>query len=203
MRKIAYREIKLLSELKSPNVVHLIEVFLYQEKINLVFEFVQNNSLELIQSRPEGLNPLFVKKLMWQLLKSLEFLHTHNAIHRDIKPENLLISKNGALKLCDFGFARYLNNLNQEYTDYVSTRWYRAPELLVGDVNYSKPVDIWSVGCMLCELSNGKPIFPGDSDTEMIKIIIEVLGQNLTSKQKKALEINKYITENNKEIVYK
>jgi len=86
-------------------------------------------------------------------------------MHRDIKPENLLISVNGVVKLCDFGFARGVKqDKNFIYTDYVSTRWYRAPELLVGDASYSNTVDIWSIGCIFAEIFNGLPIFPGESD---------------------------------------
>lgn len=82
-------------------------------------------------------------------------------IHRDIKPENILISKNGALKICDFGFARTMS-VGGKYTDYVATRWYRGPELLVGDVEYGKGVDVWAVGCIFAEVSNGMPLFPGE-----------------------------------------
>ncbi len=86
-------------------------------------------------------------------------------MHRDIKPENLLISVNGVVKLCDFGFARGVKQeKNFIYTDYVSTRWYRAPELLVGDASYSNTVDIWSIGCIFAEIFNGLPLFPGESD---------------------------------------
>lgn len=86
-------------------------------------------------------------------------------MHRDLKPENLLLSKNGVIKLCDFGFARGTRtNARFEYTDYVSTRWYRAPELLVGDACYSYGVDVWALGCIFAEIYSGVPLFPGDSD---------------------------------------
>lgn len=83
---------------------------------------------------------------------------SHNVIHRDIKPENLLLSKNGVLKLCDFGFARALARPGSKNTDYVATRWYRAPELLVGDVDYGKAVDIWAAGSLFAEILNGHPL---------------------------------------------
>lgn len=104
--------------------------------------------LQDIDITPQGLPHERVRKLMYQMLKSVKYMHDHNYIHRDIKPENLLISKNGILKLCDFGFARELmkNLSGSVLTDYVSTRWYRAPELLVGDATYSRAVDIWSIG---------------------------------------------------------
>jgi cyclin-dependent kinase-like len=112
-------------------------------------------------------------------------LHSHDIVHRDVKPENLLVSSNGLLKVCDFGFARSLQkNSSAVYTDYVSTRWYRSPELLVGDANYSKPVDIWAIGCIYAEMLTGIPLFPGDSDIHTLKLIIDMLGeeQKLTEK---------------------
>lgn len=113
------------------------------------------------------------------MLRALEFLHSHDIIHRDVKPENLLIRSNGLLKVCDFGFARSLKqNASAVYTDYVSTRWYRSPELLVGDANYSKSVDIWAIGCIYAEMFNGMPLFPGDSDLHTLKLIMEMLGFN-------------------------
>ena len=127
------------------------------------------------------------------MLQALEFLHSHEIIHRDVKPENLLVSANGLLKVCDFGFARSLQPSETAlYTDYVSTRWYRSPELLVGDANYSKSVDIWAIGCIYAELYNGIPLFPGDSDIHTLKLILEMLGegQQLTAKQVDAFLTN-------------
>ncbi len=118
-----------------------------------------------------------MKNLIWQLLRALEFCHTHNVVHRDIKPENLLISANGVLKLCDFGFARTLAGPAGRYTDYVSTRWYRAPELLVGDQGYGKAVDIWAVGCLMAEIAHGLPLFPGESDLDQLSHIIWCFGK--------------------------
>jgi cyclin-dependent kinase-like len=87
-------------------------------------------------------------------------------IHRDIKPENLLINNKGILKLCDFGFARYLPQKGESLTDYVATRWYRAPELILGDQNYGKPTDLWAVACILGELMDGQPLFPGENEVD-------------------------------------
>lgn len=129
---------------------------------------------------------------MYQMLKSVKYMHDHNYIHRDIKPENLLISKNGILKLCDFGFARELmkNISGSVLTDYVSTRWYRAPELLVGDATYSRAVDIWSIGWIFAEIYNGLPLFPGESDIDTLHHILRALGNNMTGKQKKSFKKN-------------
>jgi len=101
-------------------------------------------------------------------------MHKKRIVHRDIKPENLLLSTSGMLKVCDFGFARELSAAkNFLYTDYVSTRWYRAPELLVGDAAYDETVDIWAVGCIVAELFNGQPLFPGESDLHTLQLILE------------------------------
>lgn len=112
------------------------------------------------------------------MLLALEFMHQSDLLHRDVKPENLLISSNGLLKVCDFGFARTtLKNASAIYTDYVSTRWYRSPELLVGDANYNKTVDTWAIGCIYAEMFNGMPLFPGDSDMHTLKLILDMFGE--------------------------
>ncbi len=86
----------------------------------------------------------------------------------------MLLSKNGVLKICDFGFARStIKAENREFTDYVSTRWYRAPELLVGDRNYGKAVDIWAIGCIFVELLTGEPLFTGETDYETLKQVLQ------------------------------
>jgi cyclin-dependent kinase-like len=102
--------------------------------------------------------------ITFQILRSLKWLHDSKIMHRDIKPENLLLSEHGIVKLCDFGFARGIKDKNFQYTDYVSTRWYRAPELLCGDAAYTSSVDVWAVGCIFAEISNSMPLFPGQSD---------------------------------------
>lgn len=98
-------------------------------------------------------------------------------MHRDIKPENILVSPNGVIKLCDFGFARFFTGPNESCTDYVATRWYRAPELLVGDTHYGKAIDIWAVGCLFAEMVTGDPLFPGESDIDQLYKIIKMLGK--------------------------
>lgn len=97
-------------------------------------------------------------------------------IHRDIKPENVLVSRLGVIKLCDFGFARPFQE-NETFTDYVATRWYRSPELLVGDPRYGKEVDIWATGCLYSEMMTGEPLFPGESDVDQLFQIVRILGK--------------------------
>lgn len=142
VKKIAMREIRMLKLMRHHNVVSLLEFFQRKGRLHLIFEYVDNTVLDYIERSPQGLDPSTVKKFMFQLLEALKYCHTHNVVHRDLKPENLLVSNKGVLKLCDFGFARQLNSRAGAYTDYVSTRWYRAPELLVGENHYGKPIDI-------------------------------------------------------------
>ena len=110
------------------------------------------------------MQPHKIKSFIYQLCKAINFCHSQNIIHRDIKPENLLISLSGSLRLCDFGFARTLSPIDV-LTEYVATRWYRAPELLVGSP-YDTSIDMWAIGCMMAELIDSQPLFPGESDID-------------------------------------
>jgi cyclin-dependent kinase-like len=129
--------------------------------------------------------------LVYQLVKSIHVCHQNKIIHRDIKPENLLVHLDGSLKLCDFGFARvtYLKSTPQKLlqngeslTDYVATRWYRAPELLLSQEQYGKPVDMWAIACILAEMSDGRPLFPGENEMDQLYLIQKLLGP-LTTEQ--------------------
>ena len=116
--------------------------------------------------------------ILHQITSGLRYLHKKNIIHRDIKPENLLIKpKTNDLKICDFGFARVLNNkAGMGLTDYVATRWYRAPELLLSN-HYGKEVDIWAIGCIMGEIIDGDALFPGESEIDQLFCIQKVLGR--------------------------
>ncbi|XP_038055225.1 serine/threonine-protein kinase BUR1-like [Patiria miniata] len=176
VRRTTLRELKVLRQLKQENIVELKEAFRRRGKLYLVFEYVERNMLELLEEMPNGVPPEKVRSYVYQLLKAIHWCHQNDIIHRDIKPENLLISEGDILKLCDFGFARNLGgNGTANYTDYVATRWYRSPELLLG-APYGKAVDIWSIGCILGELSDGQPLFPGESEIDQLYIIQKVLG---------------------------
>ncbi|CAF0973810.1 unnamed protein product [Rotaria sp. Silwood1] len=171
------RELKILQSLRFKNVVELIEWFRDKKRCCLVFEYVEWNMLQVLQEHPEGLSLDHVRRLSYQLFSAIHWCHKHEIIHRDIKPENLLISENFILKLCDFGFARFCNtkSMADYYTDYVATRWYRSPELLVGSP-YGKPVDLWACGCIMAELKTGQALFAGESDIDQLYRIQKCLG---------------------------
>ncbi|XP_028608446.1 cyclin-dependent kinase-like 2 [Grammomys surdaster] len=176
VKKIAMREIKLLKQLRHENLVNLLEVCKKKKRWYLVFEFVDHTILDDLKLFPNGLDYQVVQKYLFQIINGIGFCHSHNIIHRDIKPENILVSQSGVVKLCDFGFARTLAAPGEVYTDYVATRWYRAPELLVGDVKYGKAVDIWAIGCLVIEMLMGQPLFPGESDIDQLHHIMTCLG---------------------------
>lgn len=176
IKKIAMREIRMLKQLKHQNLVNLIEVFRRKKRLHLVFEYVDYTVLNELEKNPHGVAESQVKKIVYQTLKAVDFCHQHKCIHRDVKPENILINKHGHVKLCDFGFARVLTGPGDEYTDYVATRWYRGPELLVGDTQYGPPVDVWAIGCVFAELLTGQALWPGLSDVDQLYLIKKTLG---------------------------
>lgn len=176
VKETTMRELKMLRTLKQENIVELKEAFRRRGKLYLVFEYVEKNMLELLEDMPNGASPEKVRNYIFQLIKAINWCHQNDIVHRDIKPENLLISSDDVLKLCDFGFARDLSEgTDANYTEYVATRWYRSPELLLG-APYGKAVDMWSVGCILGELSDGQPLFPGESEIDQLFTIQKVLG---------------------------
>ncbi|CAG5122455.1 unnamed protein product, partial [Candidula unifasciata] len=170
------RELKMLRTLKQENIVELREAFKRKGKLYLVFEYVDKNMLELLELHQNGVQFEKVRSLTYQLCKAVQWCHARNIIHRDIKPENLLISKAGVLKLCDFGFARNIaGGADDLFTDYVATRWYRSPELLIG-ASYGKAVDIWAIGCIMGELADGQALFQGETEIDQLFVIQKMLG---------------------------
>ena len=167
VKKTMRRELKMLQLLKHENVVEFKDAFKKKGNLFLVFEYVERNLLEVLQESPNGLEPSLIKTFIYQLCKAIKYLHDQNVIHRDIKPENLLITNNHKLKLCDFGFARKISMTSTEtLTDYVATRWYRSPELLITNGYYGPEVDYWAIGCIMGELADGEPLFPGENETD-------------------------------------
>ena len=189
IKKTMKRELKMLQRLHHPNIVEFQDAFKRKGNLFLVFEFVDKNLLELIEENPKGLDPNIIKTIIYQLCKAIKYLHGQKIIHRDIKPENLLIAKNNETKLCDFGFARLISGNSEKLTDYVATRWYRAPELLISQGEYGPEVDYWAIGCIMGELVDGNPLFPGENELDQIHCIQKVLG-NLTEQQQETFYSN-------------
>lgn len=127
------------------------------------------------------LQDIHQRYITWQTLKALKFMHSAELLHRDMKPSNLLLNSDCLMKVADFGLARSLREANSQepaavLTDYVATRWYRAPEILLGAPKYTFGVDMWSVGCIIGEMLTGKAVFPGASTLDQLEKILELTG---------------------------
>eukprot|EP00457_Paulinella_chromatophora_P005353 gb/GEZN01005370.1/.p1 GENE.gb/GEZN01005370.1/~~gb/GEZN01005370.1/.p1 ORF type:complete len:334 (+),score=36.01 gb/GEZN01005370.1/:143-1144(+) len=172
----AIREISLLKELAHPNIVSLHNVVHQDNKLYLVFEFLDRDLKKYMELCGKNLHKMLVKSYLQQLVRGISHCHAHRVLHRDLKPQNLLIDKKGNLKLADFGLARAFGVPVRTYTHEVVTLWYRAPEILLGGKQYSTPVDIWSIGCIFAEMVNRLPLFPGDSEIDQLYRIFRLLG---------------------------
>ncbi|DBA72902.1 TPA: hypothetical protein ACH3X2_009863 [Trebouxia sp. C0005] len=176
VQRTAARELEVLQTLHHPNLVSFLESFRAYGRLHLVFEFMDRTLLQDMEMSIDGLPAEDVQSHMLQLVHAVAFLHKNKVMHRDLKPENMLLSQEGVLKLCDFGFARHLGGPGTQYLDYVATRWYRPPELLVGLTHYGLSVDIWALGCLLVEMATGQPLFPGKTDIDQMWLIAKSTG---------------------------
>jgi len=177
------RETKLLSHFHHDDVVKLLDVIPPDESeigsfddVYLVMPKMETTLARVIKSS-QKLTKRHIQFFLYQMLRGLKYIHSAGVIHRDLKPENILV--NGAdcnLKITDFGLARGVCIDQKTYTEYVVTRWYRAPEVMCSARQYDEKVDIWAVGCILAELLLRKPLFPGQNHIEQLKIIFKVLG---------------------------
>ncbi|KAM9040269.1 cyclin-dependent kinase 20-like isoform 3-T14 [Megaptera novaeangliae] len=162
---------------KHVEVVQLKAVFPHGADFVLAFEFMLSDLAEVVRHAQRPLTQAQVKSYLQMLLKGVAFCHANNIVHRDLKPANLLISASGQLKIADFGLAQVFSpDGSRLYTHQVATRWYRAPELLYGARQYDQGVDLWAVGCILGELLNGSPLFPGENDIEQLCCVLRILG---------------------------
>merc|ERR1719330_810887 len=147
------------------------------KKIYIIQSLMETDLHKLLRS--QKLSSDHVCYFLYQILRGLKYIHSANVLHRDLKPSNILLNSNCDLKICDFGLAR-VSDPTQDHTgmltEYVATRWYRAPEVMLNAKGYSKALDIWSVGCILSEMFNNKPLFPGKNYLDQISKIQEVLG---------------------------
>ncbi|KAJ5164790.1 Sirtuin family [Penicillium coprophilum] len=174
----AIREISLMKELKHESIVSLYDVIHTENKLMLVFEFMDRDLKRYMDTRGDRgqLDPATVKSFMHQLLKGIAFCHDNRVLHRDLKPQNLLINKKGQLKLGDFGLARAFGIPVNTFSNEVVTLWYRAPDVLLGSRTYNTSIDIWSAGCIMAEMYTGRPLFPGTTNEDQLVKIFRLMG---------------------------
>ncbi|XP_071601666.1 MAPK/MAK/MRK overlapping kinase isoform X4 [Heliangelus exortis] len=171
------REVQALRKLSHhPNIIQLHEVVFDRRNgsLSLICELMNMNIYELIKGRKKPLPEKKIKNYMYQLCKSLDYIHRNGIFHRDVKPENILIQKK-TLKLGDFGSCTTISS-KQPHTEYICTRWYQAPECILTNGYYSYKIDIWSAGCVFYEIASFQPLFPGSNELDQISKIHEVLG---------------------------
>ncbi|XP_059660079.1 serine/threonine-protein kinase MHK isoform X2 [Cornus florida] len=168
------REVKSLRKLNHPNIIKLKEIVREHNELFFIFEYMEYNLYQIMRERQRHFPEEEIRGFMSQLLQGLSHMHKNGYFHRDLKPENLLVT-NDIIKIADFGLAREVSSM-PPFTDYVSTRWYRAPEVLLQSSSYTPAIDMWAVGAILAELFTLCPIFPGESETDQLYKICCVLG---------------------------
>jgi len=184
MGKRTLRELRILRHLQHENLIDIRHVFMPGvkesfEDIYVVSELMETDLASILKS-PQPLSDDHCQFFLYQILRGLKYVHSAEVIHRDLKPRNLLVNSNCDLKICDYGLAR-VSYSDEEFrmcpmTEYVCTRWYRAPEVLCSWPDYGKPIDIWSVGCIFAEMLKRKPLFPGKNTQHQLQLIISCLG---------------------------
>ncbi|KAI6709558.1 negative regulator of the PHO system [Marssonina coronariae] len=174
----AIREISLMKELKHESIVSLHDVIHTENKLMLVFEYMDKDLKKYMDTVGDrgALPPATIKSFMHQLLLGIDFCHTNRVLHRDLKPQNLLINNKGQLKLGDFGLARAFGIPVNTFSNEVVTLWYRAPDVLLGSRTYNTSIDIWSAGCIMAEMYSGRPLFPGTTNEDQLVRIFRIMG---------------------------
>lgn len=180
----ALREIKILQLLHHENIVNLIEICRqysrHKTTFYLVFDFCEHDLAGLLSNINVKFSLGDIKKVMQQMFEGLFFIHNNKIIHRDMKAANILITRQGILKLADFGLARAISINKQgqpnRYTNRVVTLWYRPPELLLGERNYGSAVDMWGAGCIMAEMWTRVPILQGNTEQHQITLIAQLCG---------------------------
>ncbi|KAA8521259.1 hypothetical protein F0562_011904 [Nyssa sinensis] len=171
---INLREVKSLRKMNHPNIVKLKEVIREHDILYFVFEYMECNLYQLMKDRGKLFSEAEIRNWCFQVFQGLAYMHQRGYFHRDLKPENLLVSKD-IIKIADFGLAREISS-QPPYTEYVSTRWYRAPEVLLQSPTYNSAVDMWAMGAIMAELFSLCPLFPGSSEADEIYKICSVIG---------------------------
>ena len=167
-----------MKELKHENIVSLHDVIHTENKLMLVFEYMDKDLKKYMDSRGDRgqLDYVTIKSFMQQLLRGIAFCHENRVLHRDLKPQNLLINIKGQLKLADFGLARAFGIPVNTFSNEVVTLWYRAPDVLLGSRTYNTSIDIWSAGCIMAEMYTGRPLFPGTTNDDQLQKIFRLMG---------------------------
>ncbi|TDH67375.1 hypothetical protein CCR75_001919 [Bremia lactucae] len=173
------REIRLMRHLNHPNLVNLLDLLrppTLQEfnDVYIVTDLMETDLHRVIHSN-QSISDDHVQYFLYQMLVAISYVHSAEVLHRDLKPSNILVNSDCDLKLCDFGLARGIQGMDSGLTEYVVTRWYRAPELLLSS-KYDKQMDVWAIGCILAEMLGRRPLFPGHDYLHQLKIIMDVVG---------------------------
>ncbi|ANB11693.1 mitogen-activated serine/threonine-protein kinase FUS3 [Sugiyamaella lignohabitans] len=176
------REIKLLRHFNHENIISILDIqkppaYDPFQEVYLIQELMETDMYRVIGS--QTLSDDHCQYFIYQTLRALKAMHSANVLHRDLKPSNLLLNANCDLKVCDFGLARSAASTDDNFgfmTEYVATRWYRAPEIMLTFQEYTKAIDMWSVGCILAEMLSGRPLFPGKDYHHQLMLILDVLG---------------------------
>jgi serine/threonine protein kinase len=174
------REIKLMRHFEHENLVGIVDLLPPTRRdfrdLYIVSELMETDLHRIIHSR-QSLSDDHVQYFVYQMLRGLKYMHSANVLHRDLKPSNILVNSNCDLKICDFGLARgVIRDGAEPLTEYVVTRWYRAPEIMLACREYTKAVDVWSVGCIMAELLGRKVLFAGRDYMDMLTKILDLLG---------------------------
>jgi len=181
--KRTLREIRLLKHFQScsshENVIQILDLWppadwTKFDDVYIVYEIMDTDLHQIVKSN-QDLSDEHCQYFVYQILRGLKYIHSAGVLHRDLKPSNLLVNANCDLKICDFGLARGTHG-NEMMTEYVVTRWYRAPELLLSCSGYTGAIDVWSVGCIIAELLGRRPIFPGRDYMHQLALVVKALG---------------------------
>lgn len=179
--KRTLREMKLLRHFQHENVIRIKDVYVPSsdgpnfKDVYTVSELMDTDLHQIISS-DQALTNEHCQYFTYQILKALKHIHSANVLHRDLKPSNILLNGNCDLKICDFGLARGNPEEQGALTAYVATRWYRAPEIMLSYREYSKAVDMWSVGCIIGEILLRRPLFPGRDTLHQLRLVTDVTG---------------------------
>ena len=190
----AEKEVEILSKLKHPNIIYLEKHFSFRNHKILVFEYCGIDLYKkYIKKRILVSNPNLKDKVL-QILNGLNYLQSKNIIHCDLKPENILENDSNHIKIIDLGSSCYIPNIPKNY--YIQSRWYRSPEVILGSIKYTNYIDIWSLGCIIYELSTNYSLFPGKNESDLIYLFTKIIGcptKNINYYKK----FSKYFKENN------